>query len=83
MIDLPALVNNSTILTSEEKLLLAQASLLPTDLEIDAIRFLPEIQELTNAFIGDDSTRNTHLQLRAKGYIARGDIDMAWKIILL
>lgn len=80
---LPAFVRESTVLNEEEKLLLTRINTIPTDIEIDLIRHLPEIQELTNAFIGDENTRDTHLQLKAKEYLVQGNIVMAWKVILL
>ena len=83
MINLPSFVQESTIFSDDEKRILSSVSSIPTDAEVDAIRFLPEIQELTNAFIGDESTRDTHLQLKAKHFLAEGDIEMAWKVMLL
>lgn len=80
---LPAFVRESTVFNEDEKLLLTHVNTIPTDIEIDLIRHLPEIQELTNAFIGDESTRDTHLQLKAKEYLVQGNIIMAWKVILL
>lgn len=80
---LPSFVRNSTILSAEEKALLCKVDQLPDALEVDSIRHLPFIQELTNAFIGDESTRDTHLQLKAKEYLEQGDVGMAWKVILL
>lgn len=83
MIDLPNYIKNSVILTEDDKNKLSKASALPTEFQIDEIRILPNIQELINAFIGDESTRETHIQLKAKEYLEVGDIAMAWKILLL
>lgn len=79
----PRFVRESTVFTVEELLKLAELDHLPTEEEVDAIRQQPEIQELTNAFIGDENTRNTHLQIGAQAYLAQNDLLMAWKIILL
>jgi hypothetical protein len=38
---------------------------------------------LLNAFIGDQSARNTHLQLKAKEYLQDNQVDMAWKVLLI
>lgn len=81
-IELPQFIKDSTILSGEEKLFLESIDQLPTEIEVDAIRYLPEINELLNAFIGDDTTRMTHLQLKAKEYIGKDNL-MAWKILLL
>ncbi len=81
--ELPPFVKQSTVLTAFEKEKLCSIDHIPDDSEIDTIRHLAIVQELTNAFIGDESTRDIHLQLKAKEFIENGDIEMAWKIILL
>lgn len=81
--NLPAFVRNSSVFTLEEKEKLASLDVLPTEIEVDNFRMEPIIQELTNAFIGDESTRDIHLQEKAKEYIAENDILSAWKVILL
>lgn len=81
--DLPLFIQHSTVFNAGDIDKLLQMDHLPDEGEVDDIRHLPEIQELTNAFIGDDSTRNTHLQLKAKDYLRSGEIEMAWKVILL
>lgn len=80
---MPVFIRESTILTPEEKNSLCTRARLPVEEEVDQIRLLPEVRDLLQAFIGDESTRNTHLQLKAKEYIALGDIDMAWRVLLL
>jgi len=81
--NLPASVRNSSVFTLEEKEKLASLDVLPSEIEVDNFRMEPIIQELTNAFIGDESTRDIHLQEKAKEYIAANDIISAWKVILL
>lgn len=83
MINLPTYLKESVILTAVEKDKLASISIVPSEIEVDTIRSLPAIQELLNAFIGDETTRLTHVQLKAKEYLADGDITMAWKVLLL
>jgi len=83
MFNLPSFVKESYILSDIEKERLSSILILPTEIEVDSIRVLPEIQELQNAFIGDESTLLVHLQLKAKEYLNKGDIVMAWKILLL
>ena len=81
--ELPAFVRESTVLSEEQKLQLIQIEELPSELEVDTFRMEPNIQELTNAFIGDDSTRNVHLQEKAKDFLKVNDVLSAWKVILL
>lgn len=80
---IPSFIRESVILDADDLSQLAATDHLPTDLEVDAIRSIPEIQELLNAFIGDVSTRTTHLEIKAKELIAANDIAMAWKVLLL
>ncbi|MEJ5054558.1 hypothetical protein [Sphingobacterium sp. MYb382] len=80
--DIPAFIRESNLTAVELDQLMTQVQL-PDDDEIDAIRVLPEIQELLNAFIGDETSRGTHLVLKAQAYLATGSVDMAWKVLLL
>ncbi len=83
MESLPAFVRESQVLDDQDRLQLAVIDRLPDEDEVDDIRSLPEVRELLQAFIGDESTRNTHLQLKAKAYLQMGDVEMAWKMLLL
>ena len=80
---LPPFVKESSVFSTEDKIKLAQIVRLPTPQEVDEITSLPEIYELLNAFIGDQSSRNVHLQLKAKEYLQDNQLDMAWKVLLL
>lgn len=71
------------MLTEGEKMQLAACERLPDDAEIDDMRMHPDIRDILQAFIGDEGTRSTHLQLAAKRYLARGDVHTAWKVLLL
>ena len=83
VLEFPRFVRESNVFTEEELLQLAALDHLPSEEEVDAIRQLPDVQELSNAFIGDENTRNTHLQLRAQEYLNQGELLMAWKVLLL
>lgn len=83
MISLPSFIRNSVVLTEQDKEKLATIVSLPTEVEVDEIRTLPAVQELLNAFIGDESARDTHIQLKAKAYLANNELVTAWKILLL
>ncbi|WP_437918610.1 hypothetical protein [Sphingobacterium sp. LRF_L2] len=80
---LPSFIRYSTILSDDDRRILSQVESLPQEDEIDEIRTLPEVRELLQSFIGDENTRNTHLQLKAKELVALGEVDMAWKVLLL
>ena len=80
---LPVFVRESNIFTESDKIKLAQIERLPTPQEVDEITSLPEIYELLNAFIGDQSASNTHLQLKAKEYLQENQLDMAWRVLLI
>ncbi len=80
---LPPFVKESSVFNADDKIQLAKIDRLPTPLEVDEITPLPEIYELLNAFIGDPSSRNVHLQLKAKEYLQDNQLDMAWKVLLL
>ena len=83
MIEIPSFVTASNLFSEEEINTLKNVKQLPEETEIDAYQYQPEIQELLNAFIGDESTRRTHQLLKAKELIQRNEVLNAWKIILL
>lgn len=80
---LPPFVKECTVFNADDKIQLAKIDRLPTPQDVDEITSLPEIYELLNAFIGDPSSRNVHLQLKAKEYLQDNQLDMAWKVLLL
>ena len=81
--ELPSFIRESTVFDEDDKLKLIRIESLPTESEVDCFRMEPQTQELTNAFIGDESTRDIHLQEKAKEYLQDNDIVSAWKVILL
>lgn len=81
--DLPSFIKVSPVFTAEELKQLLTVERLPDDAEIDQIRDEPEIFDLLNAFIGDDSSRLIHLQLYAQDLLKNNKVAQAWKVILL
>ena len=81
--DIPSFITNSGIFNDSELEKLSSIEQLPTDQEIDAFKYDSEIQELLNAFIGDESTRITHQLLKAKDYLQRDEVKKAWMLALL
>lgn len=82
LIEIPAFIRESSLTATELEQLMTE-EFMPEDDAIDAIRVLPEIQELLNAFIGDETSRGTHLVLKAQEYLQKKDVQMAWKVLLL
>jgi hypothetical protein len=56
---------------------------LPTDEEIDEYIQSPEIKELLDATIGDGTTRELQLHLKAKELLDEDRVEEAWKVLLL
>ncbi|MGM1429872.1 hypothetical protein ACS126_11490 [Sphingobacterium lactis] len=81
--EIPRFIVHAGIFSQEDLEHLARIDRVPTDQEIDAFQFEPEVQELLNAFIGDETTRRTHQLLKAKEYLAHGELEKAWKMALL
>ena len=82
MVEIPTFIKQSGVFTEEDLNQLANIQAIPSEDEIDSFQYDSEIQELLNAFIGDDTTRLTHQLLKAKEFIAKGEINKAWKIAL-
>lgn len=81
--DIPNFIRSSGIFNVQELEQLASIQEIPSDGEIDSFRYEPEIQELLNAFIGDESTRIKHQLLKAKEFLNQGRVEEAWKLMLL
>lgn len=81
--DIPNFISSSGVFNVQELEQLASIEAIPTDGEIDSFKYEPEIQELLNAFIGDESTRITHQLIKAKEFLNQGRVEEAWKLMLL
>lgn len=80
---IPYAIRNSKILTGNNLGQLGNVEHLPTDEQIDDYIQSPEIKELLDATIGDSSTRETQLHLKAKQLLDEGRVEEAWNILLL
>lgn len=80
---LPQQIRYSKVLTGNHLGLLGNVEYLPDETAIDALRHQPEIQELLQAFIGDRTSLEIHLHKRAADLLDKGDIEQAWKTLLL
>lgn len=81
--DIPNFISTSGVFNAQDLEQLASIDQIPSDHEIDSFKYEPEIQELLNAFIGDENTRITHQLLKAKEFLNQGRIEEAWKLMLL
>ena len=80
---IPYAIRNSKILTGNNLGQLGNVEHLPTDEQIDDYAQSPEIKELLDATIGDSSTRETQLHLKAKQLLDEDRVEEAWMILLL
>lgn len=81
--DIPHFISSSGVFNAQDLEQLVSIDQIPSDQEIDSFKYEPEIQELLNAFIGDENTRITHQLLKAKEFLNQGRIEEAWKLMLL
>lgn len=80
---LPAPIRHSSVLTGNHLGLLGNVEHLPDLAEAEELLTDPEVKDLMDAFIGDETSRRTHLHQLAVKYLDKGDIVRAWKILLL
>lgn len=80
---LPESIRLSTVLTGNHLGLLGNVELIPNMEEAETLMDDPEIKELSDAFIGDAATRRVHFHQLAARYLDAGDIETAWKVLLL
>jgi flavin reductase (DIM6/NTAB) family NADH-FMN oxidoreductase RutF len=80
---IPYAIRNSKILTGNNLGQLGNVEHLPTDEQIEDYIQSSEIKELLDATIGDSSTREMQLHLKAKQLLDEGRVEEAWKILLL
>jgi len=80
---LPAGVRNSRVLTGNDLGVLANVEQLPTDEEIDAMRYVAGVKEIMDATIGDEANRERELHELSKVMLQEGRIAEALKIVLL
>ena len=80
---LPAGVRNSRVLTGNDLGVLGNVEQLPTDEEIDAMRYVAGVKEIMDATIGDEANRERELHELSKVMLQEGRIAEALKIVLL
>jgi len=80
---LPERVRNSFVLSGNDLGQLANVVSLPTDEEAEEIMYDPDIKEILDSTIGDETTRTIALQTKARELLATGDVSAAWKVLLI
>jgi len=80
---IPHAIRNSKILTGNNLGQLGNVEHLPTDEQIEDYIQSSEIKELLDATIGDSSTREMQLHLKAKQLLDEGRVEEAWKVLLI
>lgn len=80
---IPYAIRNSKVLTGNNLGQLGNVEQLPTDEQIDDYIQSPEIKELLDATLGDSSTREMQLHLKAKQLLDEGRVEEAWKVLLI
>ncbi|HVW14582.1 MAG TPA: flavin reductase family protein [Mucilaginibacter sp.] len=80
---IPYAIRNSKVLTGNKLGQLGNVEQLPSDEEIDDYAQTPEIKEILDATIGDSSTREMQLHLKAKQLLDEGRVEEAWKVLLI
>ena len=80
---LPSAIRQSHILSANNLAQLANVAQLPSAESVEAIRKHPIVKDILDVTLGDPSTREVHLQSQAKVFLEEGDVELAWKILLV
>lgn len=81
---LPPEIRNSHILSGNDLGMLGNTVNLPSEEEVLAFASQNHIQEILQQFSSDEPERNLeHQHQLAKNYLKKGDVESAWKILLL
>ncbi|RZK59361.1 MAG: flavin reductase family protein [Pedobacter sp.] len=80
---LPISVRNSRVLTGNDLGMLGNIEQLPTEAEIDAMRWNTAVKDILDATIGDETNRERELHELAHQLLAMGNVSDALKVVLL
>ncbi|MFD0941877.1 flavin reductase family protein [Pedobacter boryungensis] len=80
---LPISVRNSSVLTGNDLGMLGNMEYLPTNEEIDAMRWSTAVKDILDATIGDETNRERELHELAHQFLAMGNVIDALKVVLL
>ena len=79
---IPSAIRNSNILTGNNLGQLGNVEHLPTDEEIAQFQSDPELKQILDATIGDNSNRERELHQYARKLLDQGMVGEAWKVLL-
>lgn len=79
---IPSAIRNSDILTGNNLGQLGNVEQLPTDEEITQFQSDPELKQILDATIGDNSNRERELHQYARRLLDQGMVGEAWKVLL-
>lgn len=79
---LPESIRLSTVLTGNHLGLLANVKAIPSQEDLKSIAEVPEIKEW-HSLEGDLSTRLVYLHRLAAKYLDNGEVNLAWKVLML
>lgn len=79
---IPSAIRNSDILTGNNLGQLGNVEELPTDEEITQFQSDPELKQILDATIGDNSNRERELHQYARRLLDQGMVGEAWKVLL-
>ncbi|MBB2144197.1 flavin reductase family protein [Pedobacter sp. LMG 31464] len=80
---LPVSVRNSSVLTGNDLGMLGNIEHLPTNEEIDAMRWNSNVKDILDATIGDETNRERELHELAHQLLTIGNVVDALKVVLL
>ena len=80
---IPYSIRNSRVLTGNNLGQLGNVTALPDDEAVQTYAQEPEIKEILDATIGDETTRELQLHLKAKELLEQDRVDEAWKTLLI
>lgn len=80
---LPESIRLSTVLTGNHLGLLANVEAIPSSNDLESLTEIFEVKELMKKYEGNPSTRLVGLHQLAAKHLDKGDVNFAWKILLL
>ena len=80
---LPSSIRNSSILTGNNLGQLGNVESLPSDEAIEAMKQDADVRAILDSTIGDSQTRAVQLHTRAKLLLEAGEVEAAWKVLLV
>ncbi len=79
---LPSAIRNSDILSGNNLGQLGNVENLPEDAEIEKFKSDPELRQILDTTIGDNTTRERELHQYARKLLEKGEVWDAWKVLL-